>query len=317
MALACLDVLPEATSQQEQDMIDLLLEDVNQEHPSLTRNETLMRVAQARATDMATRNYFSHTDPDGYGPNYHAEKAGYYLPDAYGHGDTDNQIESISAGDIDASDIWAAFMASDPHKDHLLGRTEFFAEQDEYGVGYAYNVSSTYDHYWVVLIARRKTKMGTRFIFTPGDAELPSSNAPQKTTVNDRPVLAFDGSTDEHCYWTAIAPQNLSGTITVAIFHMNAVSSGDIYFRVAIEAISQGDMLDLDSATSFDSDNDLRDTVATTIGVAKWQPVTMVNADSIAPGDLFRIHLTRDADHTWDTATGDCYILAVELRDET
>ncbi len=42
-------------------------------------NETLAKVAEARALDMARRNYFDHTDPDGYGPNYHIHHAGYSL----------------------------------------------------------------------------------------------------------------------------------------------------------------------------------------------------------------------------------------------
>lgn len=155
MALTCLDVVVDPTTANEQDMIDLLVGDINQEHPSLARNEILMRAAQVKASDMANRNYFDHTNPDGKGANWLVEQMGYYLPAVgYGHGDSDNNIESISAGDVDADDIWAAFMASDPHKDHLLGRTEFFADQDEYGVGYAFNSSSTFDHYWVVLIAK-------------------------------------------------------------------------------------------------------------------------------------------------------------------
>jgi len=154
MALDCLDVVDDPTTANEQDMIDLLVDDIDQEHPSLMRNEILMRAAQVKASDMANRNYFSHTNPDGYGPNWLVTQMGYVLPAGYSTADDGNDIESISAGDVDAADIWAVFMASEPHRDHLLGRTEFFAEQDEYGVGYAFNSSSTYDHYWVILIAK-------------------------------------------------------------------------------------------------------------------------------------------------------------------
>lgn len=41
----------------------------------------------------------------------------------------------------------------------------------------------------------------------------------------------------------------------------------------------------------------------------------MTNADSIAAGDYYRLSLNRDADNASDTATGDCYVLAVEVRD--
>jgi hypothetical protein len=44
--------------------------------------------------------------------------------------------------------------------------------------------------------------------------------------------------------------------------------------------------------------------------------VTLTNADSIAAGDLVRISISRDADDgTNDTATGDLYLLAAELRE--
>lgn len=37
-------------------------------------NDTLARVAEAKARDMAERNYFGHTSPDGYGMNYSSTK---------------------------------------------------------------------------------------------------------------------------------------------------------------------------------------------------------------------------------------------------
>lgn len=155
MALVCLDVVIDPTTANEQDMIDLLLNDIDQEHPSLSRNEILMRAAQVKASDMANRNYWSHTDPDGKGMNWIVEQMGYTLPaSGYDHSLSGNNIESISANDVDAADIWAAFMASEPHRDHLLGRIPFFEAQDEYGVGYGFNVSSTYDHYWCILVAK-------------------------------------------------------------------------------------------------------------------------------------------------------------------
>jgi hypothetical protein len=45
--------------------------------------------------------------------------------------------------------------------------------------------------------------------------------------------------------------------------------------------------------------------------------ITLTNNDSLAAGDYFRLSLSRDADDgTNDTATGDLYVLAVELRTE-
>ena len=54
----------------------------------------------------------------------------------------------------------------------------------------------------------------TRAILTPFSAEFPSSNFPGLNTVNARPVLAFDASTQETAYWTLVAPQGLTGALS-------------------------------------------------------------------------------------------------------
>ncbi len=158
--------------------------------------------------------------------------------------------------------------------------------------------------------------MATRFTFTPYAAEFPASNFPQLTLVNRRPVLAFDAATDEVCYWTGVAPQGLTGTITVIVHYiMASATSGAVYFQGAIEAITPGDAVDLDAATSFDTANSGNGTVPATAGYEQSISITMTNADSIAAGDYFRLSLNRDADNASDTAAGDCYVLVVELRD--
>jgi hypothetical protein len=156
--------------------------------------------------------------------------------------------------------------------------------------------------------------MATRFIFLPGQAESPTTA--QLTVVNGRPVLAFDAATDEYAYWTAIAPQNLSGTITVVIYYfMASAVSGAVYVQTALEAITSGDALDLDASTSFGADNTVGDSVPATAGYMSGQLLTVSNADSIMPGDLFRLRFNRDADNAGDNASGDMYVLAIEFRD--
>jgi hypothetical protein len=160
--------------------------------------------------------------------------------------------------------------------------------------------------------------MASRFVFTPYSAEYPTSNFPQILPVNARPVLAFDAATDETCYWTSIAPQGLTGTITVIISYiMASATSGAARWQAAIEAVSDGDSTDLDATTSFDTANSAGATVPGTVGHIDQVSITMTNADSIAAGDYFRLSLNRDADGTsgTDDATGDAYVLACELRD--
>lgn len=161
--------------------------------------------------------------------------------------------------------------------------------------------------------------MATRFIFSPLSAEFPASNFPALDLNNRRPVLWFDASTDETCYWTGIAPQGLTGTITVVITYvMASATSGTVGIQAQIEAISDGDATDTDGTTSFDSvNNSSSTTVPGTAGYIDQISITMTNADSIAAGDYFRLSINRDADGSaiTDSATGDMGVYAVEFRD--
>lgn len=163
--------------------------------------------------------------------------------------------------------------------------------------------------------------MATRFTFFPYEAEFPSTNFPQLMTIHstDRiPVLAFDASTAESCMWSDIVPQGWTGTITAVVTYcMASATSGKVDFTIAVEAVSDGDALDLDASTSYDTANSITaPTVPGTAGYIDQFTCTLTNADGAAAGDFIRFLLTRDAtDATNDTATGDCYILAVEIRD--
>lgn len=158
--------------------------------------------------------------------------------------------------------------------------------------------------------------MATRAVFLPHAAEFPSTNFPQLTQINQRPVLAFDAATDETAYWTDIAPQGLTGTLTLVVtYAMASATSGAVYFQAAIEAVSDGDATDLDATTSFDTANSGNATVPGTAGYIDQIAITLTNADSLAAADYYRVALNRDADNASDTATGDAYVLAVELRD--
>lgn len=159
--------------------------------------------------------------------------------------------------------------------------------------------------------------MATRLILTPYAAEFPASNYPALTLVNQRPALAFDAAVAETCYWTAVVPQGFTGTVTATISYiMASATTGGVVFDAAIEAVTSGDALDLDSATSFDTVNTGVDSaVPGTAGYMEQITITMSNLDAAAAADYIRISLTRNVNHASDTAAGDCYILAVEIRD--
>lgn len=161
--------------------------------------------------------------------------------------------------------------------------------------------------------------MATRFIFMPEGAHYPTSNFPALLRINTRPVLAFDATTDETAYWTFVAPQGITGTITVVISYMMAsATTGTVGIQASIEAITDGDSTDLDATTSFDTvNNSASTTVPGTAGFIDQISITLTNADGITAGDYVRISINRDADGSaiTDSAAGDLYLLSAELRD--
>jgi len=159
--------------------------------------------------------------------------------------------------------------------------------------------------------------MATRLLLLPYSAEFPATNFPQLLLVNRRPVLAFDTTTSETCYWTAVVPQGWTGTVTAVISYMMASAvSGGVAFDVAVEAVTNADALDLDAATSFDTVNTGTDAaVPGTAGYMEQISITLSNLDSAAAADYVRFSLARAVANAADTAAGDCYVLSVEIRD--
>jgi len=78
----------------ERKMAALIRNHPRQKRAAMVWDRRLHSVAKKRATDMLTRDYLSHTDPDGFGPNWHVTRSGYRLPKAWTTFPSSNQIES-------------------------------------------------------------------------------------------------------------------------------------------------------------------------------------------------------------------------------
>lgn len=134
-------------------LYDLIARHELQQRIGMTWNSILAKAAQQHAEDMAVNDYFSHVDPDGFGPNYRIRQAGYKLPDGYGNENQANNCESIAAGQATPEICLDGWMHSESHRSHVLGTINFYAEQTHAAVGYAYLEDTTYWHYWVFLSA--------------------------------------------------------------------------------------------------------------------------------------------------------------------
>jgi len=77
----------------------------------LTENTLLDRAAQAKAQDMASKNYFSHTSPDGTTPWEFITQAGYQYQYAG---------ENLAVRFVNSQDVVNAWMASPTHRANIV-----------------------------------------------------------------------------------------------------------------------------------------------------------------------------------------------------
>ncbi len=117
--------------------------------PPLTISPELEQAARAHSSDMAQRNFFSHTNPDGVGPFDRARAAGY----------TGNRMaENIAAGYPTPADAVEGWLNSPGHRANMLN-----CALTETGIGFTYdssdggnvlqgtNVGGPYFFYWTQL----------------------------------------------------------------------------------------------------------------------------------------------------------------------
>jgi hypothetical protein len=151
---------------------------------------------------------------------------------------------------------------------------------------------------------------------------LPSSAAPARGVVQNRPYLAFDDTTVEGCRagpFAMPAAYTGSGTLKADLHYiMASATTGTVNFEVAVEAFTPADAVDLDSAESFDTTNSGSATVPATAGHLGVMTITLTNKDSVAAGDYVRLKIERDADDggSDDSAAGDARLLMVRVYEE-
>lgn len=125
----------------------------------LVWNEILVKVAEEKASDMASKNYFSHTNKNGEGINIMIHRAGYTLIKDFIKQKNSNFFESIHAGSSKGIDIIKELIIDDGitppgHRYHLLSVDDFNKNSVDCGIGIAYNPNSKYEYYCCIIIAK-------------------------------------------------------------------------------------------------------------------------------------------------------------------
>jgi uncharacterized protein YkwD len=124
-------------------------------------NDTLARVAEEKALDMAERNYFAHVDPDRKGINYLVHQAGYELHPDWLKKKSENNFESIAANAKTGVEAIKMLIIDENepslgHRKHLLGLDEWNAPLKDVGIGFVRCSSGCrYKSYVSVIIARQ------------------------------------------------------------------------------------------------------------------------------------------------------------------
>ena len=133
-----------------------------------------------------------------------------------------------------------------------------------------------------------------------------------------RLALALDDTTNEFVYLQTVLPPSYTGTGTLKarlLFYSASANSGDAGWSVVVEAVTPGDTLDLEAASSFDTGNGGTQALSGTAGDLTAITITLTNKDSCAAGDSFRLFLVRTAVAT-DTVSGDLFLYSLELFED-
>lgn len=103
--------------------------------PALMVSESLTNASEWHSTDMANKNYFSHTDSLGRDP--------FQRMTAFGYGYSTWRGENVAAGNATAAATFDQWKNSSGHNANMLN-----ANYKVIGIGKAYNAAATYRNYW-------------------------------------------------------------------------------------------------------------------------------------------------------------------------
>jgi uncharacterized protein YkwD len=154
---------------------------------SLAINDKLTAAAQAKANDMAKRNYWSHTTPEGNAPWVFVKDAGYAYQKAG---------ENLAYGFNSSSDTVAGWMNSKTHRENLLD-----VSYSEVGFGYA-NVANF-----------NKSGPETVVVAMYGEPQTAgiANQAPTSAPTNDNPVTSDSSRYGEPATLAVSRIQSLTG----------------------------------------------------------------------------------------------------------
>ncbi|KAF4141457.1 Cysteine-rich secretory protein family [Phytophthora infestans] len=150
--------------------------------PALCLNTKLMAASMRHSTDMASKNFMSHTGSDGSTMSMRVTAAGYKWT---------RVAENVAAGQSSVATVMTAWMNSAGHRANILGDYTMF------GTAYAYNSGSTYKHYWTQNFGKGSTESCNYEDVEYEDAPTPTQNTTTDSTDNSTVVLPNEPAPQE------------------------------------------------------------------------------------------------------------------------
>jgi uncharacterized protein YkwD len=189
-------------------------ERVKYDVPTLKKNDLLEKSAQAKASDMAKRGYFSHYTPEGDAPWKFIRESGYGYRTAG---------ENLAVNFIDSRDVTNAWMNSPTHRANLLA-----GKYTEVGIATAHG---TYKGREAIFVVQHfGTPSGSGISLAKPSIPLKAAvggvvaAAPTATSVvslDPKPVMKVLGATTESksSFWAMflVEPHRMTGLVQLAI----------------------------------------------------------------------------------------------------
>lgn len=176
---------------------------INNGLPSLNINSKLASAAQAKANDMASRNYWSHNTPEGNPPWVFITNAGYSYTTAG---------ENLAYGYNTSSDTIAAWMASQGHRDNILK-----SSYTEVGFGFtnapSYTGADSSPHPQTIVVAMYASPYVAP---APAPKPVPTTPAPKSAAVKSAPISASTNASS-----TPVNPADPGNTLKVVVIDEN------------------------------------------------------------------------------------------------
>ncbi len=151
-------------------------------------------------------------------------------------------------------------------------------------------------------------------IFPVAGAALDQTNPPALTYENSKPVLLLDPATIEPLYFEFRMPAVYSSAPVLKLqYKMMSAVANDVVLACQVMAVTPNVSEDCDS-DSYDTANEVTDTVPGTAGHLAEVSIPLTNNDSMMANDLVALKIYRKASDGGDTATGDLGIKAASFE---